>query len=224
MATLADAQRPINEFLAARLRAAGCVRGRFAVDGSAARFSLTGERANGKPVFFWDFNDRLFNRLVADYLEAGYPAGSARLTVEVDVATGRSVWQLTTEAQQAAIVSAEQYQEIMTKKNHRRDHTPYGSELAGRVADRLAQGQALAFSHRDYCGMGLRYRAAHFSYGELYDGDFIEEPRHSFASREGFVRWLARQSDQSLARVEEADPWYWDNQTITRQRLEDFIS
>lgn len=223
MATLADAQRPINDLLVARLRDAGCVCGRFAVDGSAAQFSLTGERADGRPMFFWDFNDRLFNRLVADYLEAGYPAGSARLVVDVDAATGRCTWQLTTAAQQAAADNTARQQEIDLKRNRQRDRTPYGPALAGRVADALAQGRAVAFSHRDYCGMGLRYRAQQFCYGELYDGDFIEEPQQVFASREGFVQWLAQQSDHSLARVEEADFWYWDNQTITRQRLESFV-
>jgi hypothetical protein len=223
VATLADAQRPINDSLLARLRAAGCVRGCFAVSGAAAQFSLTGERADGKPMFFWDFNDRLFNRLMADYLEAGYPAGSAYLTVDVDAIGGRCTWQLTTTAQQAAADSAARQQEFIQKRNRRRDHTPYGTALAEQVADALTQGRAVAFSHRDYCGMGLRYRSQQFCYGELYDGDFIEEPQACFATRAGFVQWLARQSDHSLSRVEEADSWYWYNQTITRERLENFL-
>ncbi|MDO7846804.1 hypothetical protein Q5H92_10585 [Hymenobacter sp. M29] len=223
MATLTDTQRPINDLLIARLRAAGCVRGRFAVDGAAAQFSLTGERADGKPLFFWDFNDRLFNRLVADYLAAGHPAGSARLTVDVEVESGHCAWQFTSAVQQAAATAAGQQQELRARKNRRRDRTPYGAVLAGQVADALVQGQAVAFSHRDYCGMGLRYRNQQFCYGELYDGDFIEEPQQIFASRAAFVQWLAQQSDQSLARTEEPDPWYWDNQTITRQRLETFV-
>ena len=61
---LAAAQRPINKLLVARLEAAGCVRGCF----EAGQFSLTGERTDGKPMFFREFNDYLFNRLLGDYL------------------------------------------------------------------------------------------------------------------------------------------------------------
>jgi hypothetical protein len=223
MTTLADAQSPINDMLVARLKAAGCVRGRFTVSGAAARFGLSGERADGKPMFFWDFNDRLFNRLVADYLEAGYPPGTASLTVEVDVATGRCTYQLTTDTQQATIISAEQDKELRAKKNRQRSRTPYGSELAGQVAEALVRGQRLAHAHRDYCGMGLEYRNHEFYYGEVWDGYYVEAPKATLATREAFVQWLARQSDHSLSRVDEADPWYWDNQTITRARLEEFV-
>jgi hypothetical protein len=223
MATLADVQRPINDLLVARLKAAGCVRGRFVVSGAAAQFSLSGQRADGKPMFFWEFDDRIFNRLVADYLEAGYPAGTASLTVEVDVATGRCTYQLTTENQQAALVSAEQDKEMQAKKNRRRSCTPYGPALAGQVAEALLRGLRLAHAHRDYCGMGLEYRNHQFYYGEVWDGYYVEEPKVTFATREAFVQWLAQQSDQSLSRVEETDPWYWDNQTITQQRLQEFV-
>jgi hypothetical protein len=219
VATLADAQRPINDFLIARLKEAGCVRGRFAVTGAAAQFSLSGERADGKSMFFWDFNDRLFNRLVGDYLEAGYPAGTARLTVDVDVATGGCTYQLTTETQQATALLSKQEKELRAKKNRRRPRAPYGPELAEQVADAVAQGRTLAPYHRDYCGMGFEYRNHEFRYGEVWDGHYMEEAKLVFASRAAFVQWLAQQSDQSLARVEEADPWYWDNQTVTRDRL-----
>lgn len=223
MTTLADAQRPINELLVARLRAASCVRGCFTVAGAAAQFSLTGERADGKPMFFWDFNDRLFNRLVADYLEAGYPAGSARLTVAIDAISGHCTYQFTSAAQQAAAENLEKQQELRAKRNRRRDRTPYGTALAQQVAEAVARGGTLAPSHRDYCGMGFDYRNQEFRYGEVWDGHYMEEPTLVFASREAFVDWLAQQSDQSLARVEDDNPWYWDNQTITRQRLENFV-
>ena len=223
MATLADAQRPINDLLVARLRAAGCVRGCFTVAGAAARFSLSGERADGKPILFWDFDDRIFNRLVADYLEAGYPPGTGRLTVAVDVATGCCTYQLTSETQQAALISAKEDKELQAKRNRRRARTPYGPALAGQVADALLRGQRLAHAHRDYCGMGLEYRNHAFYYGEVWDGYWVEEPKVSLATRGAFVQWLARQSDHSLSRVEETDPWYWDNQTITRARLEEFV-
>jgi hypothetical protein len=134
MATLADAQRLIDELLVARLKAAGCVRGRFAVTGAAAQFSLTGERADGKAMLFREFNDHLFNRLMGDYLESGYPAGRACLTVDIDVATGHCTHQLTTETQQATIILDKQAQELRARKN-RRSRAPYGTQLAEQVAD-----------------------------------------------------------------------------------------
>jgi len=223
MTTLADAQRPINDLLIARLKTAGCVRGRFIVTGAAAQFSLTGERADGKPMFFWEFNDRVFNRLVADYLEAGYPAGSARLTVDIDVLTSHCTYQLTTAAQQSAASTLEKQQDLMAKKNCSRSRTPYGADLAQQVADAVARGRSLAPSHRDYCGMDFTYRNHQFHYGEVWDGHYMEDPQRHFNTREAFVQWLAQQSDHSLSRVEESNSWYWDNQTITQQRLLDFV-
>lgn len=223
MTTLADAQRPINDRLIGRLKTAGCVRGRLIVAGAAAQLSLTGERADGKPVFFWEFNDRIFNRLLGDYLEAGYPAGTARLTIDLDVLTGHCTYQLTTEARQTAASTLEKQQDLMAKKNNSRSRTPYGADLARQVADAVARGGTLAPSHRDYCGMDFHYRNQQFCYGEVWDGNYMEKPQRSFGTREKFAHWLAQQSDHSLSRAEEADPWYWDNQTITRQRLLDFV-
>ena len=221
MATLADAQRPINYLLIARLRAAGCVRGRFIVAGAAAQFSLTGERTDGKPMFFWEFNDRVFNRLVADYLEAGCPAGTVRLSVDIDVPTGRCTYQPITEAQHTTALTLEKQQDLMTKTN--RSRTPFGPALAQQVADAIARGRSLAPYHRDYCGMAFEYRDHQFRYGEVWDGQYLEKPQRSFSTREKFVHWLAQQSDHSLSRAEETDSWYWDNQTITKQRLLDFV-
>ena len=34
--------------------------------------------------------------------------------------------------------------------------------------------------------------------------------------------WLITPTDASLGRLEEVNPWYWGNQTLTRERLESF--
>jgi hypothetical protein len=65
MATITDAQRPINDLLIARLRAAGCVRGRFIVAGVAAQLSIAGERTDEKPMFFRKLNNQVFDQLEA---------------------------------------------------------------------------------------------------------------------------------------------------------------
>jgi predicted metal-dependent HD superfamily phosphohydrolase len=109
------------------------------------------------------------------------------------------------------------------------DPAPYGAGLAQRVAHYLKQGHGLGYGHRDYCGMGLELLDSRFCYGELNDGrmDPPEEwrkdgPNRAFDSAEAFVAWLAEQSDVTLARLEAADEFYHRNQTITRERLEEF--
>jgi len=186
MATLVDAQRLIDELLVARLKAAGCVRGRFAVTGAAAQFSLTGERADGKAMLFREFNGQLFNRLMDDYLKSGYPAGRACLTVDIDVATGHCTHQLTTKAQQATFILDKQAQELRARKN-RRSRAPYGTQLAEQVADAVARGLTLAPYHRDYCGKGFDYRNHEFRYG-VWDAYYLEEPTLVFPSCGAFVQ------------------------------------
>jgi hypothetical protein len=139
------------------------------------------------------------------------------------VLAGRCTCQLTTQARQTAAPTLAQQQDLMTKKNHSRSRTPYGPDLAQQVADAVARGRSLAPYHRDYCGMAFEYRDHQFRYGEVWDGQYLEKPKHSFSTREKFVHWLAQQSDHSLSRADETDSWYWDNQTITKQRLLDFV-
>lgn len=97
---------------------------------------------------------------------------------------------------------------------------PVGNELAEQVAIAL-QANWLAYGHRDYCGMGLDYQEGVYRYGEVWDGYLEEKIR--FTDRDQFIHWLANQSDASLARLEDKDSFYWGNQTITRQRLKEFV-
>jgi hypothetical protein len=94
--------------------------------------------------------------------------------------------------------------------------------MAENVADALLHDH-VGYSHRDYCGMGLEHRDGIYKYGELHDG-YLIEPVLQWETKEAFVNWLAEQSDASLARLEEQDPWYWGNQTINRVRLVSLIN
>ena len=93
------------------------------------------------------------------------------------------------------------------------DSTPIGSELAQQIAELLEQGLQICLRHRDYCGMGLRYREGIFLYGEVIDGELPADDKHeAFTSREAFASWLATQSNCTL---------HGDgNQRLTRERLD----
>lgn len=223
MASLTDAQHPINELLVARLRTAGCVRGRFEATSAAPPYHLTGEDAAGRPVAFPDIDaDELLQDLVRGYFETYYSAGYARLLIAMDVSTGHFSCTLRTPAQEAAHVRMEAQLRAAGRKAPPRNRAPYGAALAGRVADALRQGRPLLPYHRDYCGMGLECHNGYYRYGEVWDGRYLEA-QLIFSNREDFVNWLAGQSNKSLARLEETDPWYWHNQTVTRQRLQELI-
>jgi len=102
------------------------------------------------------------------------------------------------------------------------DAVAFGEKLANLVADKLQTGAILSYSHRDYCGMGMKVNEnLKFMYGEVYDGDF-NFPR-IFETRNLFVTWLSAQSTASLARLDEEE-FYKENQVITKKRLLDFIS
>ena len=102
------------------------------------------------------------------------------------------------------------------------DTIAFGERLAKLVADKLQTGAFLGYSHRDYCGMGMKVNEDQkFLYGEIYDGDF-NVPR-IFETRDLFVAWLSAQSTASLARLDDEE-FYKENQVITKKRLLDFIS
>ena len=113
---------------------------------------------------------------------------------------------------------------------------PVGPELAAQVADGLERGGYLAYGHRDYCGMGLRFAAGVYLYGEVHDGDLPAEnepfpwtegadnERLIFRSRAEFVDWLAAQSDASLSGRELAKEWLRGNQRLTLERLRRFVA
>jgi hypothetical protein len=222
MPSFSPTQQAINTSLHQRLAEAGCRSGHLNIS-PTRQLSLAGDKPNGKTVFFWEFSQS-FQGLIEQYLADNFPDGFAQVTVRVNVMATQFMYSVVTVQQQQAMDSVTQQQAILDKKNRRRDRTLFGAALAEQVAEALRQGRMLAHSHRDYCGMGLVYRANSFCYGEVWDGDYVAEPRLSFANQNAFVEWLAGQSDYSLAGLEVDDPWVWDNQTITRRRLEEFVA
>lgn len=94
---------------------------------------------------------------------------------------------------------------------------PYGAALARAVAGALRRGVAIAYQHRDYCGMGLVFDGGAYLYGSIYDGQ-MQEVSARFDSERDFVAWLAAQTDDALA-GHDAPPFERDNQRLTRARL-----
>ncbi len=101
------------------------------------------------------------------------------------------------------------------------DNTPYGVELASRVARHLERGGEIAHNHQGYCGHGLGLRDGQFLYVDMGVGgaDPFQYPTRAlerFADRDAFISWLAQQSDDTMC------GWGEDtigNQRITRSRL-----
>ncbi|MGI4870639.1 MAG: hypothetical protein ACRYFX_05605 [Janthinobacterium lividum] len=211
----------LHEALLCRLTLAGCQHGRFDVSAPGAHLSLSGQKPDGKTIFFWEF-DRPFHKLVSTYLVEAHSQHTAQLTILIDVEKAEFQHTRTTRQQVAAAQQADEKSQHEARRNAPRDHTPYGSALAAQVAARLDQGATLAYSHRDYCGQGLsRITEGRYAYGSVWDGGLL--PDRVFPDRISFINWLAAQSDYTLAGLESQDPWAWDNQTITRQRLEEFV-
>ena len=221
MPAFSPTESAINDALRQRLAEAHCRRGRLDVSGNGGPMSLSGQRQDGKNLFFWDFS-RAFKVLVADYLTERFSNGLAQLTIVVDLPSGTFTYSQLSTGQQKAAEQAAERQRIAHRRAAPRDTTPYGAALAGQVAAALRNGRSLGHSHRDYCGMGLDHRDGQFRYGSLWDG-FLE-PKRTFADEAAFVQWLAAQSDYTLAGLESKDPWAWDNQTVTRRRLELLVS
>ena len=111
-----------------------------------------------------------------------------------------------------------------------------GLGLATTVAERLKAGMVLAFSHRDYCGLGLRFAEGEFIYGEVNDGHLPSKSemkywheagdieRETFVSEAEFISWLSAQSDSSLSGSNLSERWLRDNQRITIARLHQFVT
>ena len=80
------------------------------------------------------------------------------------------------------------------------ERSEIGVKLATKVAKRLKSGRVLINKHRDYCGHGLVFSANKYKIISVQDGlveysDTIIE----FEQQEGFISFLAKQSDWSLS-------------------------
>lgn len=99
-----------------------------------------------------------------------------------------------------------------------KDNEKFGWELATKIAELLKKIDGIYHVHRDYCGMGLHYDQGRFHYGETWDG--YPGSDQQWEKEEAFVQWLSEQSNASLDRSEHENPFYRNNQTLTRERLE----
>lgn len=111
-----------------------------------------------------------------------------------------------------------------------------GVSLATQVARKLENGAILAYQHRDYCGIGLRYVDQAYARGEVFDG-VLPSPTEvkawqesaavewmAFASRPAFVAWLAKQCDDSLSGQHLPQTLAHDNQRLSIERLKKFVN
>lgn len=101
------------------------------------------------------------------------------------------------------------------------DNTPYGIELASRVADHLERSGEIAYRHPYFCGVGLAFQKGEFLYGYVEEGGvaaFLDTTpvMRRFTDRESFIAWLAQQSDDTMYGWGEEAP---GNQRVTRDRL-----
>jgi hypothetical protein len=190
---------------------------------------LFGRRADGRPDTFFNFLQEPFARRARQLLEDH--DGDSELRVRVDL-TARSVetsWVKGSSLERKRTLDEleKALSELDRKLTHLRDldlsTEPFGAELAGRVARKLKQGAELAYSHRDYCGMGLfAAEDGGFVYASVWDGHFMEnDVVRRFKDEKQLTQWLAQQSDASLSNYG-GEAFGFLNQTLNRQRLEEF--
>lgn len=225
MTSREELQPAIDLQLRVVLEKYNCVRGSIRFQ-APALLSMNGIRTDGKPVLIWP-TDKKLDSLVSRYVFQEPELGG--LIVQADLAMDQFVYKQVSKGrlqQEAQQVQRQREQEARNQQqNWRRllesKTDVFGRELADQVAERL-QSRSFGFGHRDYCGMGLEYRNGAYYYGGLWDG-MMDDKVQIFSTKEEFVGWLACQSDASMARLDEIDAFYWGNQTVTRQRLQEFI-
>ncbi len=123
------------------------------------------------------------------------------------------------------ILSLKQLRDHELTNYHTLDDTPYGEALATAVAKKLTENpgefRGLYHAHRDYCGLGLFFIGGDFILARLgIDGYGPDKTLVAFHERVDFITWLAQENDQHMALYGE----YFNNQTITRQRLLWYLS
>ena len=107
MSPFSATQLALNQLLQQRLRDAHCHRGRLDVTTPGAYLSLSGQKADGRTIFFWEFSCP-FHHLLAEYLRESYDEHTAQLTIQVDVANTDFQYSRLTKQQQAAAEAAAQ--------------------------------------------------------------------------------------------------------------------
>jgi hypothetical protein len=216
----------INEQLRAQLEKYHCERGQLKYQ-APSMVSLTGIRADDKPIMIWQTDAKL-GYFLSQYVDQAPDGGGVSITVDLRSDQFTYFDFTTTDIKQEAQLQEETRKEdddrrkLELRKVLAQQTDRFGMILAEKVADSLLK-YSLGYGHRDYCGMGLEYREGIYYYGELWDG-YMMEPLLKWPLKDDFVHWLAQQSDASLARLEAKEPFYWGNQTITRQRLKTLVA
>jgi hypothetical protein len=189
------------------------------------RYSARGYHHSGQEINVYPILPPL-KGLLAQYATET-PGGIGFLTIFVNLRQSLFTYQPTSVADAAQAATAEATAQAERDRAYREQlrrelsPTPFGPELANQVADALAQGRWFNYGHPAYCGMGLDFGDGHYRYGSVWESGL--EPERTFPDRAGFVAWLARQSDLSLALLEFEDPTLWHNQTVTRARLLELV-
>ncbi|WP_295116463.1 hypothetical protein [uncultured Chitinophaga sp.] len=211
----------INYFLLNKLQAAHCVKGILDYQLTAgAIMALRGEKEDGGSVYFWELELEL-RRHLANYMEQEAPQAKA-LEIEIDVKAETFKYRDFSAMALKLLAKEDGRADLLARQQQLRqvDNAAYGYSLATRVADALDHG-SLMHSHRDYCGMGLeKSKDGDYLYGEVWDGYLT--PSQIFSDKITFIRWLAEQSDASMANLNSED-FYSNNQVINRLRLEAFV-
>jgi hypothetical protein len=219
--TLVEAINGINQELRIQLEKYHCERGelRFQVP---SIISLSGIDAYDKPVLIWQTGSRL-GYLLSQYVNMQADCGGVIIAIRLPdqffyTPVAKAAIQQTAKQREIEQQGEVEQAKLQLRQELAQRRTPFGWELAEKVANALQRNHSIGYGHRDYCGMGFEYRQGIYCYGELWDGA-MPEPTYEWQSKENFVAWLAHQSDASLGRLDAKDPFYWGNQTITRERL-----
>ena len=116
------------------------------------------------------------------------------------------------------------------------DTQPYGNHLAESVYNYLYQHKIIRYHHYGYCGTGFALVEDEIFYTHFDEWDsYLNKQEYQggkeyigiikrFTSAKDFIEWLAKQTDEWLSGKESADPWYTNNQRITKQRLESLLN
>lgn len=113
-----------------------------------------------------------------------------------------------------------------TGENITLNQEPFGEKIAKKVADKLETRVLLINVHPGYCGTALALDGKDFVYTDQVQDGQIHHVTQRFSSKTEFIKWLAAQSDDSLKNCDQtlSKSLQCRNQTITKQRLIDFVN
>lgn len=126
MPIFSAAATALHEALLRRPALASCLQGRFDISEPNALLSLSGQKPDGKTVFFWEF-DCAFQKLVAAYLAEIGDSQAAQLTILIDVDQETFQPSCTTRQQVAATQKADEKRTIENRRNAPRNQMPWPS-------------------------------------------------------------------------------------------------